>query len=249
MWVELARRWAALGVPTVRVDLEAIGDADGDDQPLARTANLYSQEMTGHAMKLLDQLTEFGLPDRFVLVGLCSGAYWGLHSALADPRVKAAMMVNLYSFFWSQELVAERDRRRTVAVLRGDVLKRLASGRIGADQLRRSWRGIRAGVRKSVEAGLESEVGVALDKLREQHTQVTLLLSEGEPLYDQFEREGRIAHLHRWPNVTIDRIPSKDHDCRAMWVQRYVHERLDLALERALANEPALTSAGSGSHR
>jgi hypothetical protein len=233
----------------VRVDLEAIGDSDGDDQRLARTGNLYSQEMTDHALRLLDQLSEMDLPDRFILVGLCSGAYWALHVALADWRVKAAMMVNLYSFYWSEELVAERDRRRTVAVLRGDVLKRLADRRITVKQIRRSWRGIRSGARKSIEAGLKSEVGVALDKLRDQHTQVTLLLSEGEPLYDQFEREGRIAQLHKWPNVTIDRIPSKDHDCRAMWVQQYVHERLDLALERALAQEPALAGAASAAPR
>jgi alpha/beta superfamily hydrolase len=30
MWVEASRRWAALGVATLRIDLEGIGDADGD---------------------------------------------------------------------------------------------------------------------------------------------------------------------------------------------------------------------------
>ena len=38
MWVETARRWAALGVPSVRVDLAAIGDADGDSRSCSMCA-------------------------------------------------------------------------------------------------------------------------------------------------------------------------------------------------------------------
>ncbi len=244
-WVELGRRWAARGVPTVRVDLEAIGDSDGDDERL-ETASLYSPAMDDQVLSVLTQLADRGLPERFVLVGLCSGAYWALHGALADPRVAAAMMVNLYSFWWSEELVAERQRRRTVAALRGDVLKRIASGGLSADRLRRSWRGFRAGVRTSVEANQENRVDEALDLLRERGTQLSLMLSLAQPLYDQFEREGRIAELHRWPNVSIEVIPSRDHVCRALWIQRYLHERFDVALDRVLERAPeAAVASGS----
>src|SRR5205823_6146413 len=31
-WVELARRWSARGIPTVRIDFEGIGDSDGDER-------------------------------------------------------------------------------------------------------------------------------------------------------------------------------------------------------------------------
>jgi pimeloyl-ACP methyl ester carboxylesterase len=237
-WVELSRRWAAVGVPSVRVDFAGIGDSDGDARAFATDTGLYSQPMIDQTRALLDDLAGRGLPPRFVLVGLCSGAYWALHTALGDPRVAGAFMINLYSFYWSEALVAERDRRETVAALRSGVLGRLARGEISSYHVRRALSSIRGGLRartRSVEGSQETEVGLALDTLRDQGTEVLLALSEGEPLYDQFEREGRLARMDQWPNVTIERLPSHDHMVRALWIQAAVHERLDRSLDRLLA--------------
>ncbi|HEX7609099.1 MAG TPA: alpha/beta fold hydrolase, partial [Solirubrobacteraceae bacterium] len=86
MWVEIARRWAARGVPSLRIDLEAIGDSDGDSAPLVRVASLYVPEYVEQVHAALDMLEERGLGERFVLLGLCSGAYWSMHAALQDER-------------------------------------------------------------------------------------------------------------------------------------------------------------------
>jgi pimeloyl-ACP methyl ester carboxylesterase len=247
-WVELSRRWAGRGVPTVRVDFAGIGDSDGDEGAIATNTGLYSQAMTDQTLALLDELAARGLPPRFVLVGLCSGAYWALHAALADRRVAGAFMLNLYSFYWSEALVAERDRRETVTALRSGVLRRLARGEISAYHVRRALHGIRGGFRahtRSIEGSQESEVGLALDTLRDQGTEVLLALSEGEPLYDQFEREGRLARMHQWPNVTLERVPSRDHMVRALWIQAAMHQRLDDALDRLLGRVWPERGAGS----
>ena len=61
-----------------------------------------------------------------------------------------------------------------------------------------------------------------------------MTLSEGEPLYDQFEREGRLTRLDAWPNVTLERIPDKDHEVRALPTQTLIHQQLDRCLERLL---------------
>jgi alpha-beta hydrolase superfamily lysophospholipase len=237
-WVEVARRWAALGVPTVRIDFEGIGDSDGDERRHVNTAGLYSADMTGETLGLLDELAALGLPNRFVLVGLCSGAYWALHASLAQERVVGAFLVNLYSFYWSEALVAERDRRETVEVIRNGMLRRVFRQGVSAQQLRRAVRGLRAGLRSRDGAGVEaaqaSEVTLALDRLRGMGTQILFLLSQGEPLYDQFEREGRTRQLDKWPNVTLERIPSKDHNVRAVWLQQHVHRCLDRGLESVL---------------
>jgi hypothetical protein len=57
-------------------------------------------------------------------------------------------------------------------------------------------------------------------------------------------RQGQIDRLDRWPNLTLERLPSTDHSFRALWVQREVHTHLDAALDRALlAAAPALDKA------
>ena len=237
-WVEVSRRWAAQGIPTVRVDLEGIGDSDGDERSLIDNRILYGPRMIEQTAATLDQLAALDLPPHFVLVGLCSGAYWALHAALTDPRVVGAFMVNLYSFYWSEQLVAERDRHKTVSALRRGLLKRVLHGEITPYHIRRALRSVRVGAGfsgRSVEAQQESEVTIALDKLRDQGTEVLLTLSEGEPLYDQFEREGRLAHLDTWPNVTLQRIADKDHEVRALPTQTLMHQQLDQSLERLLS--------------
>ena len=43
---------------------------------------------------VLDALQRRGLPRRFLLAGLCAGAYWSLHTALEDDRVAAVGLLN-----------------------------------------------------------------------------------------------------------------------------------------------------------
>ena len=49
------------------------------------------------------------MADRFVLGGLCSGAYWSLRRALVDERVRGLLLLNLYAFEYSRERVASED--------------------------------------------------------------------------------------------------------------------------------------------
>jgi hypothetical protein len=243
-WVEIARRWAARGVTTVRLDLAGIGDADGDERQLVSNASLYAQRSTADALGVLEQLAQRGLPDRFAVGGLCSGAYWALHGALADRRVVAALMVNLYSFYWSEALVAERATSATLARLRDQGWRRLVRRDVRPDQLMTAVKSlrpgrIRRGARHRVERSQRVPIERALDQLRDQGTEALLLLSYGEPLYDQLVRYGQIDDLDRWPNLALERIPSRDHMFRALWLQQRVHESMDRALERTLARVEA----------
>jgi alpha/beta superfamily hydrolase len=238
-WVETARRWAARGVPTVRIDLEGIGDSDGDERVLLPDRTLYASSRISETLSVMDQLSELGLPNRFVLGGLCSGAYWSLYAALADRRVAGALMVNMYAFAWSEELIAERETSRSLGALRGRGWRKLVRGDVSADQLANALASmrpgrIRTGAGHPVESLQREFMTRALDRLRDQGTHALLLLSRSEPLYDQLVRQGVLARLDRWPNLAIDRIPSRDHMFRALWLQRRVHESLDRGLERAL---------------
>jgi alpha-beta hydrolase superfamily lysophospholipase len=240
-WVEVARRWAARGVPTVRVDHLGIGDSDGADEDVSN-ASLYRPERMDETMAVLDQLSERGLGDRFILGGLCSGAYWSLHAALADPRVAGVMLLNLSMFFWSEALVDERTTARSLSALRGPGWKRLARGDVTLADIRTVAQSVRPtrlrlAAEHRVERAQQADVESALDRLRDQHTQVLMLHSRGALPHDQLLSQSALDQPQRWPNLTVERIPSQDHMFRALWVQQHVHDVFDRALERVLAAE------------
>ena len=114
-WVEVARRWAARGIPTVRLDLAGIGEAGGEDPELRSDESTYESWRVDDVRGVLDQLQAAGIAERFVLGGLCSGANCSLQGALADSRVCGVLLINLFLVTWSGELIAERIRRAAIA--------------------------------------------------------------------------------------------------------------------------------------
>jgi hypothetical protein len=115
MWVEVARRWAARGVSTLRLDVLGVGDSDGAEDLYAARTSFQRHELAKQVIAACDELERRGLPGRFIVGGLCSGGYWGLHAALADERVRGLLLVNLLAFYWSDDFGAMRDARRTRA--------------------------------------------------------------------------------------------------------------------------------------
>jgi pimeloyl-ACP methyl ester carboxylesterase len=238
MWVEAGRRWAARGVPTLRLDLEGIGDADGDAARFSNMRELYTTELVGQTLAALDALDARSLGPSYVLAGLCSGAFWAFHAALRDERVSAAFMINPQTLFWDASQYTARVLRHGLRktsswskVLRGRVpLSRLAAvaGRAPSVLIRRAvtrWRTWRAG---------GDELDLALDRLRDTDKHVQFLFSGREPLCEELEREGRLQRMHRWPNVDVDFIPGQDHILRPLESQRFAHRALDHALEQEL---------------
>ena len=214
-WVEIARRWAARGIPTVRLDLAGIGEAGGEDPELRSDESTYESWRVEDVRGLLDQLQAAGIAERFVLGGLCSGANCSLQGALADSRVSGVLLVNLFLVTWSAELIAERIRRAAIADSHSDACVRT----LDCSAARRQVAGATA----------------AFDQLRERSTDVLLLFGEQEALYEEFTRHGLLGELDRWPNVRLERIPSRDQMFRAQWLQRHVHDRVDEWLERVVA--------------
>jgi hypothetical protein len=238
VWVESARRWAARGVPTVRVDLEGLGDSEGPEGPVP-TDDLYTPSRLRQTIAVLDHLSAQGVADRFVLGGLCSGAYLSMHAALDDDRVRGLLLLNLNAFFWTDALTAERETYSSMTALRGRGWRGLAQRGVSLDRMRtvasslRPAR-LRAGAGRPVERSQSADIEVALDQLRERGTETLLLFSRGEALLDQLSRQGVLDRIGRWPNLTVETIPSRNHMFRALWLQRAVHESLDRALERVL---------------
>jgi len=226
MWVEVARAWAARGVPTLRVDLRGIGDADGDERRYISDDEYYRPELTAQTLEVIGQLAARALPDRFVLGGLCSGAYWSFRAAVADERVVGALLTNLWAFFWSPQLVREREIRRAHVLLR----RRENIERAIPTVLRAA---ARAPVRAAQRRSRASEIDDALDLLDERGTQVLLQFSQGEDLLSDLGRG--LERLTRRPSVELDLIPTADHTFRALALQRHVAATYDRTLDRVLS--------------
>jgi len=192
----------------------------------------------------LDELESRGLPGRFLVGGLCSGAYWGFHAALADERVRGLILVNLWSFIWSEEIAVARDARRARTLLRSGAWREVARIAVGQGRIGRMVRTklrsvVGAALRDDgASAGLGDAIDEALGQLRARDVQTLLLLSLGEPLGEDLREDGRIDRLAEWPNLQLERIPLEDHIFRPVWAQRHVHNALDGALARTLRDQP-----------
>lgn len=119
--VDIAQRLAELGYSTLRLDLSGLGDSsvrtdivEGQNRALLDVAD---------AMDALEKKTG---NDRFVLIGLCSGAYNAHQIALSDRRVVGCVMMDGLVY------------RTTGHYIRTSV-RRATSPRFVRNALRRRW--------------------------------------------------------------------------------------------------------------
>ena len=245
LWVEAARRWAARGVPSLRLDLEGIGEADGDAAGTLRVGDFYDARYPAQVGAALDELERRGVAGRFLLVGLCSGGYWAFRTAVDDPRVAACMQVNAGALRWVSDLPDRREAQRSSRAFESRWWRKLLQGEIEAARIRRLLRalvlnGLSAAWRTALrllgrgEEPLGKGIEDDLDLLRERGTRVLLAFSGEEPLGEELEREGVRERLGRWPNVEWASLPGTDHTLRPPAAQRAVSELLDRELDRVL---------------
>lgn len=244
MWVEIARRWAAKGVPTLRLDMTGIGDSDGNAEQYADTGALYARALAPHVVDAMDELENQGLPKRFVLMGLCSGAYWAFHAALRDDRVVACYLLNVRALFWDRSLAAVRDARKARWALEGRRWRRLLTGKVRLPELLKilratllsPWTFSKRALNRRRE---RQEMEAAFDRLKRAHQRLVLAFGEDEPVRDELERDGYISELGRWPNIDLRTLPGNSHTFRPLRAQERAHALLDEELAKDLASAGA----------
>ena len=238
IWVDTARRWAAMGVATLRVDLQGIGDADGETTAYADTADFYTLELVDQVVAVLDAMVRAERPSRFVVMGLCSGAYWAFHTARRDSRVEAAFLLNPRALFWDDSLEADYIAQRAAPVTHAGSWRRLARGEIDSSRVREVL-GAKLKAKSRGHSSARDErirlLDEALDDLEQAHKRVLLAFGGDEPLFDEIERSGRLGAVGNRSNVELERIPGNDHTLRPIGTQRFVAKLLDRTLEAELA--------------
>jgi pimeloyl-ACP methyl ester carboxylesterase len=239
MWVEVARRWAVRGIPTLRVELLGASESDGADPHFPTIPDFYRDDVVAQAIAVLDGLEQEGLPGSFLLGGLCSGGYWGLHAALRDKRVRATILLMhpLGLFIGEAGAPVKHYARRTLSLLAHGRLVALGRAALTDHRIRRSWRTIRSRVHleRRSKHPLANHTGRAFAKLHARGTQTFLFLDErGDEVRDAMQAIGGGDGPEPWPGVHAEWLSYCHHTIGPVVVQRRVHDAFDRALDSAL---------------
>lgn len=113
--VRIARALAATSIPTLRFDLSGRGDSAP-----ARGMESFEQQAIADLRAAMDLMTQRTGAQRFLLMGMCSGAENAYHTALADERVIAISLMDSYHF---PTLRTHFNRYRLRAQRRGGMTK------------------------------------------------------------------------------------------------------------------------------
>ena len=230
LYVRIARELAAEGFATLRLDHEGIGDSvrrtpGVENEPYAESAmdDLVS------AMALLKQRGY----DRFVVMGLCSGAHTAFHAArqLEDEPIECAVLINPWYFYWKAGMVSDPncDHFEQMVLMQksmreGSRWKRLLRGEIDTRRVVEKLRTLMAHAgRKARALGTEAceivvpSAGSRLSKdlraIFDRGCSVWLYESDGEPAGAVAMTEARRTYRRglRDGKLVHERFPGGDH--------------------------------------
>jgi hypothetical protein len=139
--VTSGRAFAQAGITSLRLDFAGLGDSLGDSLGGAfeERPHLFDASRDGDIGAAITLLEAFGYR-RFVLTGICAGAYHAFHGALAHGAVIGLYAVNLPKFYWppgdDPDLAMQQAMRATGwymgALRRKQTWARLLRGQINA---------------------------------------------------------------------------------------------------------------------
>lgn len=224
LYVKIARHMASSGFIVLRFDFSGIGDsrAREDDLPFERSTISETQE----AMRYLSSIRDI---ERFILMGVCSGANIAFKSASCDPHVVGAIGINgsyydsitleglnqhiknsIQSRYYYRHLLDYRSWRRVLT---------------GKTDLRNVIRFLinKAGglLFQKVNITIKTDPLAEWNTLAERGVEMLLVNSEGSVALDTFRllSAKRLGGLEASGKLTIKIIESTDHVFTLLWSQ------------------------------
>lgn len=242
---DLARFLASRGVRSLRLDLRGVGD--GQDRADGKLP-LYNLDALDEVRTAIDRLDQ---GNGILITGNCSGAFLGFHALCMDPRIRTAVLSNLYCFDWDPKtdlsaalkpsfrspaayasLLRQPDAWRRV--LRGEVKVRAIAGRIAAVALGR--------LRQTLARMLQlfpSSASVAgrIAAIRRRGGRLFLVFSAGEAgLGEVAAHLGRSASgVSRRLGHPVAVLPETDHNLSTAGAQDLMREIILDALKATAA--------------
>lgn len=194
MNVHLARRFAKMGIPSIRFDMSGLGDSRRASGTLPIVAQWIAD-----TRNVMDAAAERFRCSRFFMIGFCSGAEVAYQVALEDERMRAALLWDLYAYPTPEHELRKLAFRLRRAGLAGALEKAVARvrpllerGRGAAEQA--SAEGAYA---DSAEAEVPStallreEYARRLQRLADRHVELCIAFCGGEPEWFSHRRQFR----------------------------------------------------------
>jgi pimeloyl-ACP methyl ester carboxylesterase len=234
LYVKMARDLAANGLVTLRFDFSGIGDSGvrTDTLPFPESAVRETQE----AMDYL--AVEMGI-ERFVLMGICSGATTSFATACRDPRVVGAVLINARSHLHdtANERLDSHLRQRAlarhywrIALSSSFSRKNVARALTGKADYRRIVPAMFAPLRWSLFARRRdvapgtNTLAAELDRLNGRGVRLLHVYSEGDEGLDYIHviLGDRLRNWHARGLLQIEIIPGANHTFSLLWSQEHL---------------------------
>ncbi len=263
LFVTLSRRLAEAGISSLRMDVGGMGDSL--PAPGGTPTPLYDTRSCDDVCAALDWLERHG-DGAVSVLGLCSGAYLGLHAARRDQRVVGLDLVNLQTFEWRGGALGVENRRLrrparfyVAALLRSHVWQRVLRGRVDVATLllvllRRPLEHCRRwlSLGLDVATGRETAAGKVrrwFQELSARSVRVRLWYSDMDPgLSELAAKFGRGAQaLGRIGGIEVRLIPEADHALHRREAREHFIRSFTAAAIGCCDGDAEMLDAGDGS--
>jgi pimeloyl-ACP methyl ester carboxylesterase len=226
LYTTMARDLAAMGFVVLRFDFSGIGDSNVRDDHLP-----FDKSAVSETQEAMNWLSAAKGSERFVLIGLCSGARVALRTACSDPRVVGAVLINAQGGKSSARTylgrVARYYTRYSWKVFLPITWLKIVTGEIDVRGLSTAV-GFQLGVllgRKGQQADGAPDTAAALRRLLiARGVRLLLVYAKGDLGLDYLEEilGDELHQLRVCGNVQLEIISGSNHLFTLLWTQEYL---------------------------
>ncbi|MCE9573029.1 MAG: alpha/beta hydrolase [Deltaproteobacteria bacterium] len=247
LYVELARRWAALGHAVLRVDIAGIGDSK--PRPGRPENIVYTKDAVDDVAGAVAAVAKLPGVVEVHSVGLCSGAYNSIKAASRGLRLRSIVPINPLTFTWHDPMpldypafkVAGEAKRYQEAAFSVAKWKKLLRGEVNVQAVaqvmaRRGYSLARHKVRdlaRLARRPFPDDVGAELEQIARAGVGIHFVFAERDPGQELLRVEGgtAAAKLIAKGQIGVATIDGPDHTFTPVWSHAALIDRLGAILD------------------